>query len=240
MMLSRTLAALPAVVALAVTVACGSPASTGSAAAPRTASASASVRPSAPSTTPAAATPTGFRRVGGAAQGISIAVPSSWVTVDLATQTIQQAAKTFQIKGISSSSIVQSMESLQKTHGIVVFDIASIDATSSHFATNLNAYCTSSGVNNTGSAGVPLIKQAMAGQFRKIGAQDVTQQDVMIGGVPGVQTSYRLVSSSGPVYGTQLEVLPAANKACFVTLTGAPGQFPSNGMPIVAASAQFP
>lgn len=235
-MRSKILGVLPVAIGVAVAVsACSSPASTARPAPSHPARPAAS-----PTTAAAAAVPAGFRRVGGAAQGISIVVPASWVAIDLAKQSIQQGAKAIQIKGVSSSTLIQDMEQLQKFHAVEVFDIQAVTSGASHFATNMSAYCSSSGVNNTGSSGIPLMKQSIAGQLNQVGAKNLTQQDVTIGGVPGVQTSYQLSSATGTIFGTQLEVLPAPNRACFATLTGTAGQFPVADMKIVAATAQFP
>jgi hypothetical protein len=232
----RILGALPVVIGVAAAVAaCGSQASTAPPATSHTTRPATSHTASAP-----VAVPAGYRRVGGSAQGISIAIPTSWVAIDLAKETMQQAAKAVQIKGVSSSALLQAMEQLQKLHAIVVYDLRSVTAGPSHFATNLNAYCTPSGVNNTGSSGVPIIKQEAVSQLQQAGAQHFTQQDVTIGGVPGVQTSYQLSSGSGTIYATQLEVLPAQDKACYVTLTGTKGQFPTADMEVFASTAQFP
>jgi hypothetical protein len=35
-------------------------------------------------------------------------------------------------------------------------------------------------------------------------------------------------------------VLPAPDKACFVTLSGSEGQFPAADMRVISAAAQFP
>ena len=59
--------------------------------------------------------------------------------------------------------------------------------------------------------------------------------------MPGVETSYQLNSSSaGTIHGSQLEVLPKPDKACFVTLTVVHGQSADNILSVAAATAQFP
>jgi hypothetical protein len=188
----------------------------------------------------AAPVPAGYTRAGGAAQGISIAAPASWVAVNLAKETIENAAGKIHLGGISASTIVQDMESLQKLHAVIVFDVKSAVDSPGHFARNLNAYCVVSGVNDVGSAGVPFIKTSAAAEFEKLGGNSITQKDLKIGGVPGVETSYQLSSSRGTIYGSQLEVLPKPDKACFVTLTVGPGESAGNVLGVAAETAQFP
>lgn len=189
----------------------------------------------------AGSAPAGYTRVGGAAQGISIAAPASWIGINLARETIAGAASKIGLKGVSATTLVQSMESLQKQHPVFVFDVKSAADGPRHFARNLNAYCVASGVNDAGAAAVPLIKSEAATGFGRVGAAHVTQKDLQIGGMPGVETSYQLSSSSaGTIFGSQLEVAPKPDKACFVTLTVATGQSADNILSVAAATARFP
>lgn len=182
--------------------------------------------------------PAGYSRVGGAAQGISLAAPASWVTVNLAQETIQSAASKLDIHGISASTLIQDMQTLQKLHAVFVIDIKSAVDSPQHITPNLNAYCDDSGVTDVGAAGVPLIKTVAAAEFGKLGATNLTQKDLEIGGLPGVETSYQLTSgSAGTISESQLEVLPKPDDACFVTVTG---ESEGNVVSVAAATAQFP
>jgi len=202
-----------------------------------TASGSPAATPSGSSS--AASVPAGYTRVGGAAQGISIAAPTSWVAINLAKQSIQSAANSADLKGISSATLVQDMTSLQKLHGIIVFDVTS--AVDGHFARNLNAYCSTSGVTEAGAAAVPMVKEEAAAEFQNLDATHITQRALDIGGVPGIETSYQVYSSSeGTIYGSQLEVLPASDKICFVTVTVGKGESDGDVVSTAAATAQFP
>jgi hypothetical protein len=170
-----------------------------------------------------------------------VAAPASWVAVNLARESIESAASKIGLKGISASTLVQLMESLQKQHPVIVFDVKSAQDSPRDFARNLNAYCVVSGVNDVGAAGVPLIKAEAAAGFQRLNAANVTQRDIQIGGVPGVETSYQLnATSAGTIYGSQLEVLPKPDKACFVTLTVVQGQSADNILSVAASTAQFP
>lgn len=227
--------ALPCVIGIGLAVAsCGSGPATQSA--PTASSAASAVASGSGGSVPA-----GYTRVGGAAQGISVAAPVSWVAVNLAKESIESAASRIGLKGISASTLVQLMESLQKQHPVIVFDVKSAQDSPRDFARNLNAYCIVSGVTDVGAAGVPLIKTEAAAGFQRLSATNVSQRDLEIGGVPGVETSYQLNSSSaGTIYGSQLEVLPKPDKACFVTLTVVQGQSADNILSVAASTAEFP
>lgn len=185
--------------------------------------------------------PAGYKRVGGVAQGISVAAPSSWVVVNLAKETIESAANKIGLRGASASALVQAMETVQKLHPVYVVDVKSGVDSPQHYARNLNAYCGVSGVTDVGTAGVPLLEQAAPAEFEKLGATHITQKDLEIGGVPGVEISYQLSSSSeGTLYGSQLEVLPKPDKLCTVTVAVAKGESAGNILGVAAATAQFP
>jgi hypothetical protein len=225
--------------AVAGTQSASATASSSSPAAATSASATASASPA--GTGSAVAVPPGYTRIGGAAQGISIAVPASWVTVNPAKQSIASAAKEAGLKDISASVLEQDMTSLEKLHGIIVFDVKSGVDSSTHFTRNLNAYCSVSGVTEAGAAAVPFIKQAASAEFEQLGATHVTQQDLEIGAVPGVDTSYQVQSSTqGTLHGAQLEVAPKPDQLCFVTLSFGPGESGGSVLSTAAATAQFP
>lgn len=238
--------AVPVVIGIGLVVtACGSapgtvkPAASATQSASATGSASSTASPAMPSS--AVPVPAGYTRVGGATQGISLAVPASWVAFNPTNGSIAAAASKAGLSGISASAIVQDVESVQKLHGLIVFDVKFAVDSSDHFAPNLNAYCSPSNVTDVGAAGVPLIKAATSAEFAKLGATHVTQQDLTVGGVPGMRVSYQLRSSSvGTIYGTQLEVLPKPNTLCAVTVTVVTGVSDSSIVSTAAATAQFP
>jgi hypothetical protein len=92
-----------------------------------------------------------------------------------------------------------------------------------------------------GAAGVPLVKDEAAAEFQNLESTHITQRELEVGGVPGVDTSYQVRSSThGTIYGSQLEVLPAPDKICFVTVTVGEGESDGSVVSTAAATAQFP
>jgi len=140
--------------------------------------------------------PAGYQRVGGSAQGISLAAPKAWIPINLAKESIDSAAAKMQMPGADATTVEQDMQALKKDHAIFVFDVKSAATDPNHYTRNLNAYCLPSGVNDPGKAGTEFVKQAVQSDMSTI-ASDVTQQEVTIGGIPGLKTSYRLNSGSG-------------------------------------------
>jgi hypothetical protein len=226
--------------------ACGSAPVTVKPAASATPSASGSAVSGSPTGSPAASSspasvPAGYTRVGGAAQGISVAAPASWAVIDPTKESMDSAASKLDVPGLSATTLVQDLETMQKLHGIMVVDAKSAVDDPHQFARNLNAYCSASGVTDAGSAGLQLLRTSAAAGFEKIGATHITQKDLEIGGVPGVQTSYQLSSPNvGTIYTSQLEVLPKPNDVCFVTLTFDADESAGSILSTAAATAQFP
>jgi hypothetical protein len=184
--------------------------------------------------------PAGYTRVGGAAQGISLGVPASWVAIDLTKLTAAAAAAKISIGRTSSAGLVQDIKSLQKVHAVAVWDVKSAADTPQQFARNLTAYCFQGSGMGVGAAGLPDLKSAVSNAIASQQGTHVVQQDITIGGVPGLETSYQLTSSaSGTFYGSQLEVVPKPDDACIVTESWGKGQSGGNVLSVAAATAEF-
>lgn len=200
-------------------------------------SGSAGVAGSAASGPPA---PAGYQRIGGAAQGISLDIPASWVAVDFSRQTLPQAGQIFGLTGASQRAFVQELQPLEKAHAVYAADVSGSSAAPDHFLTNINAYCIPSGIKETGSAGVATLAQSWASALQQLGARNIIQAGVEMGGVPGEENSYTL-SKPGNVtlYATQLAVLPKANRGCYVTLTS-PRPIPGAVLEEALSSVDYP
>jgi hypothetical protein len=142
---------------------------------------------------------------------------------------------------MSNATLVQDVQTLQKLHAVAVWDVNSAKSSPQHFARNLNAYCFQGAGIDVGAAGLPELKSAVLNVLGGQGATHLTQQDITIGGVPGVETSYQVISSAtGTVYGAQLEVVPKQDDTCTVTLSYGSGQSVGSVLSVAAATAEFP
>jgi hypothetical protein len=230
-MMGRVLAASAAAVALAALLSSCS------------GSAASSHRSSSPSphasATATPAVPAGYQRIGGTAQGISVAVPSSWVAVDFSKQSLQQAINQFGLTGPTESIFSQELQPLVKAKAVYAADVHDAASLPGNFVTNINAYCTSSGTRQTGRAGVNALAPSWTALLQQLGAQNVTQTGAKLGGVAGEESSYTLSASGITLQAAKLEVLPKAGRACYVTLTAA-GPPPSTVLAVAIASIQYP
>jgi len=240
-------AAVAAIGLAALVSACGSAASSTSQppSAPATSAPASASAPASPSTVPQGSalppggTPAGYQRIGGPVQGLTVAVPSSWVMVNLGVQSLREAIKKVGLHGADQATLTQTLQALQKLHAVYAVDDSSVASSPANFATNVNAYCINSGMTDSGSASVPLIRRLAVAELQRVGAQNITQQDVEIGGLPGVRTFYTLsTSAAGTLHAAQLEVLPKPERACFVTLTAA-GPLPGAVLTVLAPSVRY-
>ena len=186
------------------------------------------------------AVPAGYKRLGSAAAGISLAVPADWASIDLSQVSasgIASAASKLKVPAFSSAQLTQAMQAIQKQHGVLAADLASASGTG-HFLRNINAFCQESGITDSGAEGLPVLAQSAKTELATIG-KNITQRDVTIGGVPGLETSYQTSSAIGTITGSQLEVLPKSGKACFVTLTTSASESAGSYLATAAATAQF-
>lgn len=189
---------------------------------------------------PASAESAAYQRIGGRAQGVSLEVPRSWAAVNLSQQTVQQAVGIIGVQGGFKATLTQALTPLARLRAAYAADVSSEKTAPGHFMTNLNAYCSDSGISQTGSAGAAVIGHALTSELQQVGAQDLTQSAAKLGTVPGVESSYTLAASSaGTLHAVQLQVLPRPGRACFVTLTAA-GQVPGSVLAKVKSSIQYP
>jgi hypothetical protein len=195
---------------------------------------------SASATGTTAAMPAGDRSFGGSGQGISVDIPSSWTEISTAQASAAEAIKRISTQGVNATTMTQSVQLMQKLKGVIAVDVASAADSPGHFATSINAYCAPSGISHSGSAGVAGLRQEAPELAQALNAYDIKTSDEEVGGIPGLLVTYDVNATGGiVVHNAQLQVLPKALNACFVTLS-ASGQLPSAVLTTAAATAQYP
>jgi hypothetical protein len=190
---------------------------------------------------PTGSVPTGNVRVGGVAQGISIAVPASWIAVDLTKETPADGVRKAGLSGAAASTFLSNLQFMQQSHAVFVFDGKAAVDSPEPSAPSLNAYCGTSGTTEVGAAGVPSLTKNQLSGLGQVQSSHITVRDLEIGGVPGMEVSYQLKSETGgTLYGSELAVLPKPRTVCYVTaVDGKAGSFDSV-ISVAAATAQFP
>lgn len=183
----------------------------------------------------------GSQRIGGATQGISVEVPDSFSVVDLTSESsaVNSIAKLDLSSAILQPLVKQTVQFLQ-WHAALAVDAKGTAATSGQWADNISAYCLGSGTDLTGSSAVPTLKKDLTAEFDGLEAKVTSMENMRIGGVPGLETTYLLESSTGETLEAgQLEVAPKPQEVCFVTLTTSLSTFSSSILTTAAQTAQF-
>jgi len=230
--LSFPLSAMPAailgVAALTLT-GCGGSSSPASAqsSSPPASSASASSASTATTAQPAQAPPTGYQWVGIAAQHMWLAVPDSWVVLNLNDLSVTQAMERVRLKGQTAAAMQTAVERLKQAHGIIAVDTNSVTASPSKFATNVNAFCAPSAITPGPGAANAIITSTEAA-YPKAGGQVISDRKVIsTSSLVIVRIQVNLQTSSGlKVHELQFVDLTGHGQICYTTFsTDRPAKF---------------
>jgi hypothetical protein len=231
-LLSAVPAAILAVAALTL-AGCGgsgSPAASGTSArssSPPTSSASASSASAATTGQPAQAPPAGYQWVGITAQHMWLAVPDSWVVLNLNDLSVTQAMERVQLKGQTAVAIRTAVERLKQAHGFIAVDTTSVATSSNKFATNVNAFCTASAMTPGPGAASAIISGTEAA-YPKAGGQVISDRKVIsTTSLVIVRIEVNLQTAAGlKVHELQFVDLTGQGQICYTTFsTDRPAEF---------------
>lgn len=157
------------------------------------------------------ADPPGFKRFGGPANGVSVAVPETWTTLDLSKDDPKSALAGV---GLSSQTLEQVGRNLRPLVSAKAIWAAETEALkNAPFATNLNGFCQPS----SGFTADTLIAKARE-QFDRINAEVSEAAETRVGAVRAVRLVYTVTTGGRRINGTQYHV-PFGRRTCVVTLS---------------------
>jgi hypothetical protein len=136
-------------------------------------------------------------------------------------------------------TLVPQVRQFQQRHAALAVDAKAAAASSGQFPDNISAYCLNSGTDLVGSSAVPTIKKQLTSEFDGLQVSSISMDNMPVGGVPGLKTTYLLDSSAGTLAAGQLVVAPKPQEFCFVTLTTSPATFLETILSTAAQTAQF-
>jgi len=213
--LTRSLLAMVAAGSVIIAAGCGGSGSNPGANSPASGSSSAQA---ANGQEPKQAPPHGFQWVGNSSQGIWVAVPKSWVAIDLSRLTVRQALHT--LKGVSSATMRADLKTLKQHKALFVADLNSASASAHHFATNVNAFCNSEAIQ-PGPGAASIFDKALRNEYNTIHAHVVSLKNTQVSSTAVViQTKLTLQATAGYTL-TELQTANITNhsKICEVTLS---------------------
>jgi hypothetical protein len=162
---------------------------------------------------PVQAPPRGYQWVGGP-QAVWLAVPDTWIALNLAKITLNQAMRRFAVRG---TNLMNSLKAIRKQHGIIVVDLASTATSPHHFTVNLNAFCGPTPLELTGTSVAPLIAAAKS-QYAPLHPTHLSEVPVKIQGSPAVKGEVTLNTNAGLL--TDLQYVMIHNgRLCTVTMS---------------------
>lgn len=116
---------------------------------------------------PAQAPPAGYQWVG-IPNHVWLAVPDSWVTLNLNSLTVTQALARVRLKGLPAGTMASDIRQLKQLHALLVVDSGSVATSPSKFATNVNTFCTVSAVE-PGPGIASTINSSIKAEYARIG-----------------------------------------------------------------------
>jgi hypothetical protein len=158
--------------------------------------------------------PSGFKRIGGTVNGVLVAVPESWTTVDLAVEDTAKAVERLGLTGPALEQAKTGLRALAASKAVYALDPESTAQSRNRFPTNLNGFCQPS----VGATAKMLIDAATS-QLATIKAKVSDATEVPLGATRAVRIKYTLPAGTMEVKGTQYYVPSDKGKTCIVTLS---------------------
>jgi hypothetical protein len=168
---------------------------------------------------PSTAPPAGYRWDGSPTQGIWVAIPETWVAVNLAKLSLRQAEKRFATTGVDSAAMQADLANLKKQGALFFADLASYAKSKHGFTTNASAFCPAAGAVPAGTS-IPDLEAEMRAEYASIKAQVLSVSPATVPGGQAFQAKLILTSTSGyDITGLQVVILSTAGQTCFVTFS---------------------
>jgi hypothetical protein len=169
---------------------------------------------------PATAPPAGFRWDGNPTQGIWLAIPRTWVALNLAKLSVSQATRKFTTTGLGTAAMQADLASLKKQGALFVADLASYVKSKHGFTTNASAFCPAGGAVQPGAASIPGMEAEMRAEYASIKARILSVAPATVVGGQAFQAKLVLTATSGyKITELQVVILSTAGQTCFVTFS---------------------
>lgn len=169
---------------------------------------------------PAAAPPAGDQWVGITAQHIWLAVPDSWVVLNLNSLSVQQAMDRVKLKGSSAAQLRADIQNLKQDHALMVMDTASVATSPNKFATNINTFCATAPIK-PGPGAASAIESGIKTEYTKIGGRVISMHAITdTSAAVIVKIEVDLQSASGiTAHELQYVDLTSSGQVCYTTFT---------------------
>jgi hypothetical protein len=168
---------------------------------------------------PATAPPAGYRWDGSPTQGIWVAIPQTWVALNLAKLSLHQATRRFATTGVDTAAMQADLANLKKQGALFFADLASYAKSKHSFTTNASAFCPATGAVPAGTS-IPDLEAEMRAEYSSIKARVLSVSPATVAGGQAFQAKLILTSTSGyDITELQVVILSTAGQTCFVTFS---------------------
>jgi hypothetical protein len=176
---------------------------------------------------PAQAAPDGYKWAGSDTMLVWVAIPQTWVALNLAQVSVGQATRKFATTGIGYSTLRADLATL-KEEGALFFADPGSSTTSAHgFTTNATALCQDGTGTSAGPSSIAGLETAMRAEYAQIKARVMAVTPTSVVGGRAFAARLALTASAG--YGlTELQVVALSNtgRTCIITFsTDDPARF---------------
>jgi hypothetical protein len=169
---------------------------------------------------PTAAPLAGYKWAGGSGQGIWIAIPRTWISLNLAKISLSQATRRFATTGIGASTLQADLQSLKKQGALFFADLASYPASAHGFTTNASAVCLAGATTAPGPAAMPGLKAQMRAEYASVQARVLSIAPVSVAGGLAFKAQLILTASTGfRITELQVVILASSGQTCVVTFS---------------------
>ncbi|WP_344982300.1 hypothetical protein [Streptosporangium fragile] len=157
--------------------------------------------------------PEGFKRIGSAENGLTVAVPQEWIALDLSKDDLEEGLRRSGLTGAAAQQARKSLQTLVDSKGIWATDSASVKASPNGFATNLNGFCQAVQAPSMDQ----LINETRT-QLEQLNAKVTDAKTVRLGSTEAARIVYTFPTNGVDIHGTQY-YLPGSGKTCIITLS---------------------
>jgi hypothetical protein len=173
-----------------------------------------------PGQRPAEAAPAGYKWAGSDTMRVWVAIPRTWVALDLGRVSLSQATRKFAASGTGYSTLRADLAIL-KEEGALFFADPGSGTTSAHgFTTNATALCQPATGTSAGPGAIANLEATMRAEYAQIKARVVAVAPASVTGGRAFAARLTLTASAGySLTEMQVVALSGSGRTCVITFS---------------------
>lgn len=169
---------------------------------------------------PTQAAPAGYKWAGSATMLVWVAIPQTWVALNLARLSVSQATRQFATTGIGNSTLRADLTTLKAEGALFFADPRSGGTSANGFTTNATALCQPATGTSAGAGTIAGLETAMRAEYAQIKARVTAVTPTSVTGGHAFAAQLALTVSAGYRL-TELQVvaLSDSGRTCIITFS---------------------